>query len=287
MSLHLHESILLLSLDDEKGSFSMSGTYLYYGFAAALLLDLILGERIVVEEGRVSVIDKAITENRLLNDVLGRLKRFKKDRKVAYCIHYLVQRINKLRPQAIEHLIRQGILERREEKILWVFTVSRYPSANAEPEHTLRERLHSVAFHNAEPTPKERMLLSIILAGAALIREREHGTVEQRVFDGLRRMIEARKLVPAFADFDDRELVDARDDHLFVYVRRVPGRGSEAVLVAANFDVQERPLWLETLQARGLFRHGPPVDLLTGEAVAVHDGRLGVPPRGLLWLEER
>ncbi|MCB0588867.1 MAG: GPP34 family phosphoprotein [Phaeodactylibacter sp.] len=164
MSLHLHESILLLSLDDEKGSFSMSGTYLYYGFAAALLLDLILGERIVVEEGRVSVIDKAITENRLLNDVLGRLKRFKKDRKVAYCIHYLVQRINKLRPQAIEHLIRQGILERREEKILWVFTVSRYPSANAEPEHTLRERLHSVAFHNAEPTPKERMLLSIILA---------------------------------------------------------------------------------------------------------------------------
>ena len=164
LNLHLHESILLLSLDDEKGSFSMSGTYIHYGFAAALLMDLILAERIVVEDGRVKIKDRAITDNRLLNDVLSRLKGFKKNRKVAYCIHYLVQRVRKLRPHAIEQLIRLKILTRREEKVLWVFKVNRYPSVNTEPEDTLRERLHRVIFQDAEPTPRERMLLSIILA---------------------------------------------------------------------------------------------------------------------------
>ncbi|MCO6476415.1 MAG: GPP34 family phosphoprotein, partial [Phaeodactylibacter sp.] len=109
MNLHLHESILLLDLDDEKGAFSMAGSYLHYGFAGALLMDLILAERIIIEDGRVRVVDNAITDNRLLNDVLGRLKNFKKRRKVAYCIHYLAQRINKLRRQAIDNLIRKRI----------------------------------------------------------------------------------------------------------------------------------------------------------------------------------
>lgn len=165
MNLHLHESILLLDLDDEKGSFSMAGSYLHYGFAGALLMDLILAERIIIEDGRVRVIDNAITDNRLLNDVLGRLKNFKKRRKVAYCIHYLAQRITKLRRQAIDNLIRKRILTRREEKVLWVFKVNRYPSVDTEPESTLRARLRQVIFDDAEPTPKERMLLAIILAG--------------------------------------------------------------------------------------------------------------------------
>lgn len=198
MNLHLHESVLLLSLDDEKGSFSMSSSYLHYGFAAGLLMGLILAKRIAIEDGRVIVKDNAITESRVLNDVLGRLRKFKKNRKVAYCIHYLVQRNSKLRPPVIEGLIRQGILERRKAKILWVFNVNRYPTVNGEPENELRRRLREVLFQDAEPTTKERMLLSIITAcklDRDLIPDKQERKVAREKIKNLTKDSEMRRLI--------------------------------------------------------------------------------------------
>ncbi len=164
MPLHLHESILLLSLDDEKGSMDTFNAYVNYGFAAALLMDLILQERLIIEEGRVKVKTNAITDNKLLNEVLRRVQDNKKNRKPTYWIHYLVERISKLRPQAYEALIRRGILEKREEKLLWIFKVNRYPSKDSGPENTMRERLRQIVLEGAEPTPKERILLAIVQA---------------------------------------------------------------------------------------------------------------------------
>ncbi|MCO6479075.1 MAG: GPP34 family phosphoprotein, partial [Phaeodactylibacter sp.] len=131
-------------------------------------------------------------------DVLGRLKNFKKRRKVAYCIHYLAQRINKLRRQAIDNLIRKRILTRREEKILWVFKVNRYPSVDTEPEDTLRARLRQVIFDNAEPTPKERMLLAIVLAGKlekALLPEKQERKAARQKINALTEDTEMRKYI--------------------------------------------------------------------------------------------
>lgn len=162
MNLYLHESVLLLGLDDEKGSFSLDSTYVYYGFAAALVMDLIIAERVAVEDGRIIVKTNALMDRKVLNDVLRRLRESKKKRKVTYWIHYLVQRISKLKSMAIEQLIKNGILERRKEKVLWVFNVNRYPSSDTGPENLLRARLHEIIFKDADPQPEERMLLTIL-----------------------------------------------------------------------------------------------------------------------------
>jgi transcriptional regulator CtsR len=164
MNLYLHESILLLGLDDEKGNFTAPSGYLLYGFSAALIMDLILAERLTIEEKRLKLITNAITDNKLLNDVLRRLQEKKKPPKVSSWIHHLAQISGKLKPWALENLIQKKILERREEKILWVFKVNRYPSANTTPENELRARLRQIIFENAEPQPKERMLLALVSA---------------------------------------------------------------------------------------------------------------------------
>jgi Golgi phosphoprotein 3 len=162
MNLFLHESILLLALDDEKGKFTSAGTYLHYGFATALIMDLILAERIIVEDDRIVVKTNATTHSKVLNNVLHRLQESKKTRKVTYWIQYLVQRISKLESQAIEQLIKRNILERRQEKLLWVFDVNRYPSVNTKPENLLRARLREIIFEDVSPEPHERMLLVIL-----------------------------------------------------------------------------------------------------------------------------
>ncbi len=118
-------------------------------------------------------------------------------------------------------------------------------------------------------------------------RRREHGTVEQRIWDGLRHMIEARKALPALGDFNNRELLDVGDEHLLAYLRTNPGRSSEVVLVVANFDASPARLDLRDLGNRGTFSYGRPRDVLTHAEPEREGEHLLVPPHQVLWLAER
>ena len=116
---------------------------------------------------------------------------------------------------------------------------------------------------------------------------RQHGTPEQRIFDGLRRMIAVRKGAEAFADFNNRELVATGNPHLFVYIRTNPKAPDERILVIANFDVAPQSLALEDLGGRGHFEQMPLRDLLTGQAPSRFEDQLVVPPLGCYWLAQR
>jgi amylosucrase len=118
-------------------------------------------------------------------------------------------------------------------------------------------------------------------------RRREHGTVEQRLFDGLKRMIAVRKSTPAFADFNNRELLDVTNPHLFVLLRTHPAMQTDTVLVVANFDVQPQYLDLDDLRNRGLFRFGQVKDLVSGESPALLDSRVLIPPLRFYWLTDQ
>ena len=118
-------------------------------------------------------------------------------------------------------------------------------------------------------------------------RRHEHGSVEQRIFDGLKKMISVRKTIPAFADFNNRELLDVDNPHLFAFLRTHPALSSDAVLVVANFDVKPSYLDLANLGNRGLFQHGQPYDLYSGETPGLFNDRLVVPPCRFYWLTDQ
>jgi amylosucrase len=114
-----------------------------------------------------------------------------------------------------------------------------------------------------------------------------HGTVQQRIFDGFKRMIAVRKSVHAFADFNNRELIDVGDPHLFVFLRTNPVMSADSVLAVANFDSTPSYLDLADLGNRGMFRFSQLKDLLTGETPAMFNGRLVIPPFHLYWLTDQ
>lgn len=116
--------------------------------------------------------------------------------------------------------------------------------------------------------------------------ERRHsaGTAEQRIFDGLRRMIAVRKSIPAFADFNNRELIDVGNEHLFVYLRSNPYLQQDTVLVVNNFHDHPQQLDLTDLGNRGLFELGKMRDLVSGEALTECGGQVLIPPTSFYWL---
>ena len=115
----------------------------------------------------------------------------------------------------------------------------------------------------------------------------QRGTVEQRIFDGLKKLISVRKTIPAFADFNNRELLMVDNEHLFVFLRSHPERSNETVLVAANFDDRPQYLDLANLDNRKQFQYGQPQDLASGETPALFKDQLVVPPFRFYWLTDQ
>jgi amylosucrase len=113
------------------------------------------------------------------------------------------------------------------------------------------------------------------------------GTPEQQIFSGLQRMIAARKSTEAFADFNNRELIDAGNDHLFVFLRTHARQSEDDVLVVANFDDSPQAFDLRDLGNRIPLRHPRLRDLYSGDLLDVENGSLEIPPLGFSWLTAR
>lgn len=112
------------------------------------------------------------------------------------------------------------------------------------------------------------------------------GTVENRIFHAIKKLIALRKGIAAFADFDNRTLLESDNPHLLVFSRADPQAPRSQVLVVANFNIAPENLRVTGLRPHGFFLRDSMLDLVTGERLAVVDEMAVVPPLTCCWLVE-
>ena len=112
----------------------------------------------------------------------------------------------------------------------------------------------------------------------------QRGSVEQRIFDGLKQLIAVRKSLPALADFNNRELIDVGNPHLFVFTRNDLASPQESVLVVANFSDFPEQFDLNDLRNRGRFTVGELRDAVSGASSEQFNEQLVIPANGFYWL---
>lgn len=117
-------------------------------------------------------------------------------------------------------------------------------------------------------------------------RRHQSGTVEQRIFTALKKMIAVRKEIPAFADFNNRELIQLDNPHLFVFSRFNLRRSSSSVLVVGNFDARPQYLDLDVVNSTFRLQHGEIRDLYSGDVPALFKNQLVIPPYHFYWLAD-
>ncbi|HEY9201896.1 MAG TPA: amylosucrase [Gammaproteobacteria bacterium] len=117
-------------------------------------------------------------------------------------------------------------------------------------------------------------------------RRHQSGTVEHRIFTALKKMIAVRKEIPAFADFNNRELIQLDNPHLFVFSRFNLRRSSSSVLVVGNFDARPQYLDLDVVNSTFRLQHGEIRDLYSGEVPALFKNQLIIPPYHFYWLAD-
>ncbi len=117
-------------------------------------------------------------------------------------------------------------------------------------------------------------------------KRRQTGTVEQRIFSALKKIIALRKEIAAFADFDNRQLLAVDNPNLLVFFRTDPQNSRNRVLVAANFNAAPQALPADALKTHGFFQQDAMKDLCSGARVALENAALVLPPLTCYWLAE-
>ena len=115
-------------------------------------------------------------------------------------------------------------------------------------------------------------------------RRHQRGSTEQRIFEKIARMIAVRKNTPAFADFNNRQLLTTDNPHLFAFLRSNMLDAGDQVLVVANFDESPQSVSLSDLGNRGQFKFGRLRDLYSGEEPSMFKDQLVIPPFRFYWL---
>ncbi|MCK4772479.1 MAG: GPP34 family phosphoprotein [Candidatus Latescibacteria bacterium] len=165
-NLFLQEEILLLALNDKKGTFYMRN--FLPAIAGAMVAELLLAGRIDVEEGRkklINMVSRQTFGDPLLDEVLDKIATAKRRASLQTWIQRF-SNIPKLQHRVAQGLCRRAILREDEQQILILFRQKIYPEVDNDAERLLIQHLHDTIFgENQEIEPRITVLLA--LANAA------------------------------------------------------------------------------------------------------------------------
>ncbi len=115
-------------------------------------------------------------------------------------------------------------------------------------------------------------------------------TLEQKIFDGIKKMIAARKATPAFADYNNRELIQTENTHLFVFLRSNPFLLNDDVLVVGNFSDSAQYLNISDINSwkyKNFSQQTLLTDLYSGKSIPIEKNILLIPAYCFYWLTDR
>jgi Golgi phosphoprotein 3 len=179
----LGEELILLALDDVKGTVSFSSSQaLGYALAGAALMDLTLRGRLQSDGKNLIVINTAPTGDDVLDEALNKIAASKRPRNAGHWVSSLS--IRKHQQRLEDRLVRRGVLRREEHRFLGIFPSDRYPEQDRSSEQATRERIRRVVLAVDEADPRTTTLISLAQATEILerlFRRDERKIARQRV----------------------------------------------------------------------------------------------------------
>lgn len=170
--LYLHEEVMLIALKDEEGTIA-SGTSYQYALAGAALAELLLSERIAVEERKKKkyavLKDSTPLGDPVIDECLEKVVNAKNKQQLQTWVSRF-SGLKDLKNRVARRLVERGILRADEGKVLLLFTRKLYPEVNPEPERKMIERLREAIFTEAEDIDPRTVVLVSLANSTGLLK---------------------------------------------------------------------------------------------------------------------
>ena len=155
------EEIILLLLRDEDGKFiPVSRLAMDRAIAGAVLMDLAMANRIDTDLEHLLLLDATPVGDSLLDPTLAEIAKGEKHN-TRFWVEHTVQYADEIREGALVRLVERGILERQEDRFLWVFRSRRYPMIDGKAEREVKLRIMGVLFSDEIPDPRDVVIICL------------------------------------------------------------------------------------------------------------------------------
>ena len=171
--LRFAEEVVLLLLRDDDGKFVHVPSWLLDRIlAGAVLMDLAMEYRIDTDPERLVLLDDTPVGDSLLDPTLARIAEDREgvERDARYWVEQEAAHAEEIREEALNRLVEVGILEREDDRFLWVFKSRRYPVIDGKAEREVKLRIMGVLFSDEIPDPRDVVIICLADA-CGLFRE--------------------------------------------------------------------------------------------------------------------
>ncbi len=158
--LRFAEEIILLLLNDDGMFARVPYWSMNYALAGAVLMDLALENRIDTDLEKLVLIDATPVGDSLLDEALADINAGE-ERDARFWVERTAYRAESIREEALTRLIGHGILERQDDRFLWVFRSRRYPTIHGEAEREVKLRIMEVLFSDQIPHPRDVVIICL------------------------------------------------------------------------------------------------------------------------------
>jgi Golgi phosphoprotein 3 (GPP34) len=156
----LAEDLFLLATDASTGRLLIDPTHLDLGLSGALLLDLVLQERLALRDSHVTVTDPGPTGHPLLDRTLSEITAAKPNAPG----HWVRHLTHGLRRTVKDRLVEAGVLSRDDHKVLGIIPIHRTHETDGRLHHELEDHLHDAVVVLRPPSRDTAALASLALA---------------------------------------------------------------------------------------------------------------------------
>jgi len=154
---------LLMILDEEKGKvYSRASAAKDLGLIGAMVMDLYLRSKILIERKKIRVIDPTLTGDEILDDILMILNSSKKIRKLNRWIDKMSRRYKTYYYAFFKRLEEQNILKIEVKKTFKIFETKRFYLQRPEVKMVILEHIQNVIVNNLSPNIDLLCLLSLL-----------------------------------------------------------------------------------------------------------------------------
>jgi len=163
--LSLAEELLLLALNDEKGTVLMAGALgLPYGLGGALLIELVDAGLLRIEGKALVAAPSGSVRDEILDGILSEVRSAKRTRDIKHWVSKVGRLGGKIRAKLADRLVAKGILKEEQRRLLLIFPTTRYPQVNPMPEYSVRERIRAALRSMTPPDERTAALISLVHA---------------------------------------------------------------------------------------------------------------------------
>ncbi|RLD40874.1 MAG: hypothetical protein DRI86_14485 [Bacteroidetes bacterium] len=200
MKLNLVQQLILLSLDNKKGSFISHGPLFNVAIAGAAIAELIVQKKIRLSEKVIKVSNTKSTHDKVLDYFLEKIYKSKKEHSLSHWLFQLYNNSQKSIDIYVQELINNKILYQKEAKILWVFNTTNFPTKDSHEEDKLREKLTNIILKNENTISIEDKILIGLIDVCELNKEVYEENLSKETRKRIKKIIKSDSLSKTIRD---------------------------------------------------------------------------------------